>query len=792
MIIFLMKNFKLGIRNILKNKLNSAIIIISLALGLSAAFVIFSWATFEYSYDNFHQNKDRIYRVLDHQTFKGQDKQDLAQVPEYLVNTFEEEIPGIELSTILLQTSDFWIGEGENITEITDVYYSDTNLFRIFTLKFLSGNPETCLSSTGQVVITRQVASRLFGKDDPLGKTIRQGEKGYVVSAVIENLPTNSHLCFNMLLPVEERKPRWNRKDGNHNASIYVLLRKGIDVLDLKKRLRLFTDRHFTRNPDKYEIQLQPLSDLHLNSGHTMWEMNKNKFNKTYVIILVLMAILLLGIASVNFLNLTLVSLSKRRKEIGIKKINGSGRLLIIGQFLFENCVLAGLASAFAVLIVIYFYPYIRENFVSGYKFWDLFNLKTVGLCLGVVLLTVLIASFSPSISYSSFSPVSILKGNITKNNNRSSFNQTLATLQLAVTTFLILITLGIFKQMEYIRKKDLGVRTDQVLILPSIGKMTENYPVLKEELLKNPDILNVTASNRVIGEDFWRNTIQFEGQNPESRYVIPFLITDYNFPEFYKIEIVEGRSFPKDFRQDTEGRSYLINESLARELGYRDPVGKMMRFSHTQMGEIIGVVKDFHFQSLHKSIEPMAFYIGENELNEISVKINPKVIGQALAFIEKSWKAFTPNRPFSYHFLDSQFAQLYGNDVRTTRLVLLFTILSIILSSLGLFGLISFVSEQKTKEIGIRKVNGARISEIIVMLNKGYVIWEGIGFCLACPLAYYAMDRWLKSFAYKTTLSWRIFVLAGLLILGITLLTVSWQSWKAATRNPVDALKYE
>ena len=345
---------------------------------------------------------------------------------------------------------------------------------------------------------------------------------------------------------------------------------------------------------------------------------------------------------------------------------------------------------------------------------------------------------------------------------------------------------------MKYVKGKDLGMKTDQVLILPSVGNNKVNYPVFKEELLKNPNILNVTASNRVVGENFWRNTILFEGQETGSQFVIPFLITDYNFTEFYQLEIVKGRSFSKEFKRDGEEGSYLINESLVREMGYKDPIGKQMRFAQTQMGEIIGVVKDFHFQSLHKSIEPMAFYVGQNELNEISVKVNPATISATLKSIEKTWKSFRPDRSFSYQFLDEQFARSYDNDTKTMKLVLVFTILSIILSSLGLFGLIAFVSEQRTKEIGVRKVNGAKISEIMAMLGKSYVIWGIIGFAIACPTAYYAMHKWLESFAYKTDLSWWLFALAGLLALGIALLTVSWQSWKAATRNPVEALRYE
>ena len=787
-------NILQSVRAILKNRLNSFIIVISLTIGLSAAFIILSWASFEYSYDNFHSRKDRIYRVLDHQTFKGQDEQYLAQVPEYLVNTFEEEIPGIELSTILLRVGSFWVTEGQNMTEVTDAFYSDNNLFNVFSLNFISGNPEKCLSEPNSVVLTKQTAEKLFGKTNPIGKTIkRDNKREYVVSAVIDDIPVNSHLSMHMLLPIDERKPRWNRNNGNHNASIYVLLKKGTNVKNLKRNLRQFTNVHFPWDTsNNFDLQLQPLNDLHLNSKHTMWELNKNKFNKTYVSVLILIALLLLSISSINFFNLTLVSLSKRKTEIGIKKINGSNRIQIVRQFLFENLLVATIAFVSTMAVVVLCYPYLQANFFSGYKLGDLLTFRIFFSFLGLVFMLIVITGLFPSLSYSLLSPISMLRGTSSKKSKRRTFNQYLVISQLVVTSFLIIATLGIGKQMEYIKNKDLGFKTDQVMILPAISNSKENYPALKEELLKNPNITQVTASSRIVGEEFWRNTIEFEGEAPDARYVVPYLITDADFPEFFQMEIVQGRSFSKELNFDINGKSFLINESLARQMGYDKPIGKKMRFAHTKMGEIVGVVKDFHAQSLHKAIEPMAFYIGDNELNRISVKVSPTNLSSTLVYVEKTWKKFRPDRPFQYQFLDKKFANLYENDTKTTKLVLLFTLIAIILSSLGLFGLIAFVAEQKTKEIGVRRVNGATILEITRMLNKSYLVWGIIGFGIACPMGYFAIHRWLEGFAYKTSLSWWIFALSGIVAIGISLLTVSLQSWRAATRNPVENLRYE
>ncbi len=787
------RNLRQAFRNLTRNKLNSIIIVISLTLGLAASFIIFSWASFEYSYDDYHKNKDRIFRVLDHQTYQGQDEQYLAQVPEYLVNTFESDIPGVELSSVLLAAGSFWIEKADEPVEVRNVFYSDNNLFNIFTFEFIAGDPKTCLSSVNNVVITRKTAVNLFGVDNPLGETIRkEGDKEYTVTGVIEDVPANSHLDFNMLISIEERKPGWNRNSGNHNASVYVLLEEGIKVENLKDNLRAFTDKHITHHPEKSELQFQPLKDLHLSSSHTIWEMNKNKFNKTYVAVLLLIGSLLLAISAINFFNLTMVSFSKRKTEIGIRKIIGSGQLQIIRQFLFENAILVVMSVLLASVILIRVYPFLKVNLFNGYELAEIISIHSVLICLGLVAFVVLLTGIFPTFAYSKLSPVSMLSGKFSGKMSRKSFNKTLVISQLVFSSFLIIATLSIGKQMKYIRDTDLGFNTSQVIVLPTNENIRNNYEVLKEELLKNPRVVGVTASNRVFGETFWRNSIRFEGQTSDSRYVVPFLITDFGFTELYDLNIIEGRSFSKNITTDRNEKSYLINKALARELGYNDPIGKQMRFAHTQMGKIIGVVDDFHFRSLHHAIEPMAMYISDKELYEVSVKINSSDISGTLAFLEKKWKELRPNRPFTYHFLDQEFAKQYESDTKTTKLVLLFTILSIVLSSLGLFGLIAYVAEKRTKEIGVRKVNGANISEIMSMLLQSYFIWGLAGFVISSPFAWLAMNKWLENFVYRTTLSWWIFALAGIGTLGIALLTVSWQSWRAATRNPVEALRYE
>jgi len=785
------KNIKIAFRNIIKNRLNSAIVVCSLSLGLAAAFVIMSWASFEFSYDKYHAKNDRIYRVLDHQVRKGQDDMFLAQVPEYLTNTFEEEIPEVELSTILLKTGDVWTKNNDKNIKINKVYYSDNNLFNIFSIPFIYGNKSTCLSSTNDAVITQTTARKLFGNENPVGKVIEGENKSYTINAVIEDIPDNSHLDFNMLVSVNERKANWSNMYGNHNASIYVLLKPNINVANLSQQLREYTNRHFTRNPEYYEIQFQPLSDIHLKSSHTMWEMNKNKFDSKNVYVLLAIALLILIVSAINFTNLTNVSYSKRNVEIGIKKINGAGTLAIVKQFMLENLLLIAIATIISGVIISLAYPVLSSHFFNAYSFNEVFNTKNLTICLLTLIFTFIITIIKPLHSQKSISALTLISKN-NKKNNFGLFNNALVISQLVATVFLIVATLAIHKQMKFIQQKDLGIDTEQVVVIRSFDNHIDKIKTLREELQRNPDIIDVTASNKIIGQEFNRNTIKFEGQQDGEKIVVPLLTTDYNFAEFYNLKIMQGRSFGSEFVDDTEGRSYIINETLAKRLDYENPIGKRFRFSHSKQGQIVGVVKDFNFESLHQNIEPMAFYVSQTNLYQMSIKINAAHTSEALAFLEKTWKKYQPNRSFEYQFLNQEFAQLYENDVRTTRLISIFALLSIVLSSLGLFGLISFTALQRTKEIGIRKVNGAKISEVMTMLNRDFVKWVAIAFVIATPIAYYAMHKWLENFAYKTNLSWWIFVLAGALTTGIALITVSWQSWKTATRNPVEALRYE
>lgn len=781
------------LRNILRNRINSVIIITSLTIGMFTAFIILPWALFEHSFDRFHTNKDRIYRVINHQSNQGQHELYLASIPEYMVNTFENEIPGIELSTALVYAGSFRVTKGESLVEIGNVYYSDNNLFQIFSFNHSAGDPKTSLAEPYLAVITKETAIKLFGEEDPIGKTIESNNsQDYVVSGVIDDVPANSHLQFDMLLSMEERKPNWDTDNGNHNASIYVLMNEHVNVEDLKPNLRQHTDKHLPWNQGFHEFQLQPMLDLHLNSKHTIWEINRNKFDGKYVGILLLITLLILLISSINFINLSLLNLSRRNIEIGIKKAFGYGHFLMSRQFVLEFGILAGLSSLLAIVLVSLAFPSLQNTFFNGYAVNEVYTWSRSVVCLAIIFFMVIFIGMYPALRFASHSPLKIMLSRLTDSGKGISRRKTLVIAQLAFTTFLIIAALVILKQMNFIRHKDLGVNTDQVITLSTNAEIRENYKVIKEELLSNPQIESVSASSCVFGNNFWRNIMYFEGQLEDSRYEVPYLITDFNFVEFYSMEILQGRAFSEEYATDKEGLGFIINEALALEMGFDDPLGKKMRFGHTENGEIIGVVRDFHYQSLHKQIEPMAFYTGEGELYELQVKVNPELIDEALSILETTWKTYMPDRPFRYQFMDERFASLYQKEGRTVKLVLVLCILSILLSSLGLFGLVSFVAEGKTKEIGIRKSNGASILDVVLLLSKSFIIWAFVAWILITPVSWYVMTRWLEDFASRTAMSWWIFIVAGVTSLLVAAITVGWQSWRAARKNPIDALRYE
>jgi putative ABC transport system permease protein len=781
-------------RTISRNKSWFIINVIGFSLAFALTFLIFSWASFEFSYDNFYKNRDRIFRVIEKQNFQGQDEHYLAQIPEYFSNTFEKEIPEIEASSCFLRTDNLRINLNNEIIEIDNVLFADNKVFDVFTFVFIAGDAGNALTEPYTAVLTSSVAKKLFGSDESaMGKMlVSDTKKTYTVRGVIQDIPGNSHLQFNILISLEERKPGWNYNNGNHNASGYVLLRPNVDVKSLNTKLKTYIKTWLPRNADFVSLQLQPLRDIHLNSAFTMWEINWNKFDRRYINAIIIFDFLILFIVISNYINLTLAYSTKRNKEVGLKKITGSKRQTLIMQFFIETSLVLAVSIFFALFIFEYAAQFLQKEVLQSYNFQYSSSSLQFYAAVMLIIFLVELAGIYPSLIFTSFSPVSVLKNNFTLQIKGYTLRSTLTIMQFIITILLIISLLTIVKQVNFLKTKDLGYNTEHVISLYANSYIKDHYNNIKEELLKNPSILDVTFSNTRLSASTWRNLIDYEGRQPDKKWETPYMAVDFNFFDFYKMTIVQGRGFSPDLALDNQGTAFIINESLAKKLNYENPIGKKIRNGETKWGEIVGVVKDFNYISLHDAIEPILFYPSKIYLNEISVRISEINISSTLKFLESKWAVYNPNRKFLYSFLDKTIEQLYTKEEDARRLIIFFSIISLFISVLGLFGMVSFIVKRRVKEIGIRKINGAKVTDILFMLNRDFLKWVVIAYIIACPAGWYLMNKWLQNFAYRTDLSWWIFAVTGVSVFGIAFITVSWQSWWSATRNPVEALRYE
>ncbi|MCG6189795.1 ABC transporter permease [Maribellus maritimus] len=783
------------IRFFLKDKNYFIINTIGFSIVLTIVLLVSFWVIHEKSFDNFHQKRKNIYRIVEKTYFPGEEISYSSSIPEWMVNVFEKEIPEIEASTSLSWASNFVASAEERNIEINNVLYADNKIFRILTFTQVAGSLENALSQPYTAVITENTAQKFFPNENPVGKTIKnQNDQSYLVTAVVKTFPQNSHIQFNMLLSMKEREAGWNiENDYNHIASTYVLLKSDIPPSSLNKKLKAFVERHMPKMGNEVTFELQAISDVHLKSVHISHEsINWFKYDNRYLTIYLLTAFLILIIVSANFVNLSIANLSKRHRELSVKKIIGSGKTALIFQFIIETVMLLVVSSIFAAVFLHFTTPIFENFFVRGQHIlinkWYYAALFMLAICIFIVLL----ACFYPVLILSSLTPIETLRNKFTPGNKGEKTRMSLTIGQFGIAIALIVSLVMINKQVRYIASTNLGYNPDLTVILPSNDYISAHLHVVKEDLLRNPLIKGVTYSNTDFAQDEWGNGYAYEGQPENKRQKSNYIIVDNDFIDVYGIQMARGNNFSSDIIKNKNIQAFIINETLAKQLNCEDPIGKKFRMYNTDWGEIVGITEDFNFQSLHQSIGPLVLARGVIGYGKISVKINSKNIQKTLKFLESKWSEYEPEHSFTYSFLDQELTQFYKKESNSVKVFAVLTLLSVLLSVMGLFGIVSYMVEKRVKEIGIRKVNGAKISEILSMLNKDFVKWVFIAFVMATPIAWYAMNKWLENFAYKTSLSWWVFALAGVLALGIALLTVSWQSWRAATRNPVEALRYE
>nr|WP_321353983.1 ABC transporter permease [uncultured Draconibacterium sp.] len=798
---------KTAFRNLLRHRFYSAINIVGLAIGITACILIMLYVQFELSYDKFHEKSDRIYRVNLYSVRDDNTNRWPGSSPP-LRNTIQDEIPEVEEAVRISQYWEPVMQYKDKVFNETKWCFADDNFFKIFSTSFIYGDPNTALVEPYTVVLTESTAKRYFGNENPLGKTLtRKYNYDWTVTGVIKDFPENSHIKPDFLGSIKSRPYNNGANWLNNMLYTYVLLKEGASNSEVDSKLEdvvkkyvgpfMAQDRgesleEFAAKGNQYMYYTQPLTDIHLNTEVIAGP--ELSVSTSYLIIFSLIAVFILVIACINYMNMSTAQSANRAKEVGLKKSMGSNRNKLVLQFLSESVFVTLIALALAIVLIKLLLPAFNNLVDKQLVFSLASNLFTIPLLLLFGVVAGVVAGSYPAFFLASFNPLKVINGIHKSEGSHGNLRSGLVVFQLIVTIVLFSGTFFISKQLNFLQKQELGFNKENLVIVKNAAYLWNNKPSFKNELLEQPGILEVSNSLYIPGRSKSNNT--FFHELPTEASLLSQLWVDEDFLKAYEIELLQGRFFGKG--DPSNAKSIVLSEKALKELNIQDPIGKKL-YKRQKTEEttftIIGIIKDFHLNSLHQEIWPLVLFDDDDMLKRAGEYFSVRISGniqENLKKIEQTWNKYADGQPLDYVFFDEDFGRLYATDVQIRKIVSIFSALAIFIACLGLLALAAFVAEQRTKEIGIRKVNGARVCQILYLLNQNFVKWVAIAFGVATPIAYYAMHKWLENFAYKTTLSWWIFAIAGLLALGIAMLTVSWQSWRAATRNPVEALRYE
>jgi putative ABC transport system permease protein len=797
------KNYmKIAVRNLLKHKAYSFINILGLAVGIAASVLIFLYVRDESSYDRFHAKADRIYRITADWSNKGDSRIHQLGTPSVLARTIRDKYPQAESVTQLCgPLGDIFLKYRDNNLKETDVYLAEPSFFEIFTFPLASGDSRTALKDPNTVVLSQALATKLFGKEDALGKTVQiqvmGGEKPYLITGVAGNVPLNSHFRFELLVSMTSYFKGNETGWTSNNFSTYLLLRNGVTQKLMEDKLVELEMTYLAagRPHQPWIWTLEPITRIHLDSDLATG--NQPNGSEAYVKLFGLVAVLVLLIAGINFVNLSTARSAKRAREVGIRKTVGSLRSQLIGQFLGESILLSLLSLFLAVGIIQLALPFYRNLTGKALALPYFGNPLVIPALLGLALAVGFFAGLYPAFFLSSFKNADVLKGSPLAGKGRRPLllRHGLVVFQFAMSVLLILGSLVISGQLEFIKNRRLGFDKDQTLIVHNAEVLGTQLETYKEKLKQNSAVLGVTAARSIPGQGTVNWGIGMEGVGRERPLNMNFLSCDQDFIDVLNIKMAQGRFLSRDFPSDNQ--AVVINKKAAEYLGVPDPIGKKLQIWSTRKAyTIIGIMDNVHFESLHRDVRPMGYLLPEaiNSTRRpyLFVKVNTPKMTELLPYLRKSWDSLSPGLPFEFGFLDERVNSLYENDIRAGKIVSLFSFLAIFVSCLGLFGLAAFVTEQRTKEIGIRKVLGAKLSNIIWILTGQFLKWVVVATLLAWPLGYWLAGRWLQGFAFRTPLSVGMFLASGLAALAIAAFTVSSQVIKAAQTDPAKSLKYE
>lgn len=796
--------FKVAWRNTLRSSLHSTINVLGLSLGLACFCLLFLYIQEEGTFDRFHANWDCMYRLIERVEDPEQGTRRFGSVAGPLGQALVEDFPEVEMATSLIafgQTVNT-VGDSPNQRSFNERSYflAQPGFFQLFDFDVLEGNPHTCLEAPNAIVLTRRTAQKYFGDASPIGKRITNNRVGEVeVTAVVQDPPSNSHLQFDFLLSynavLQSERYRTVLASWDHFPHhTYLLLEEGHRIGQLRSQLPDFLQKYRGEQWEQRQVELQPLGDVHFESADVEFAPDQSPGNKAYVYIFAAVCAFILIIGCINYSNLATARSLHRGREIGLRKVVGAKRGQLMGQFLGEALLTALLAGVLGVVLAELSLGVFNELAGKDFAPYILSNASLAGSLGMLVVATGLLSGLFPALFLSKFKPVHILRGEMKTGGKAIRLRQGLVVAQFALSIFMLIATGVLYHQLHFMRTKELGFNQAQKIVIDiNSGRIRNNFQAIKSEFLSHPEVQSVSATSRVPGE--WKNLHETTLRPRDSRMdsmSTYFFCADQHMLEVFDMTLVVGRNFSGNMASDSS--SLLLNETAVRSLGWDDAVGKRIDLPGARTPlEVIGVVKDFHFESLRKPIEPLAIGAWVNPVSSIdylTCHVSGERVQETLEHLIAVHERFDAETPVEYHFLDQQIDRFYKEDARAGKVLGLAAILTVFIACLGLFGLASFIVEQRSKEISIRKVLGASVKDVLLMLSRQFVLQVLIAFLIAAPLAWWFMQDWLNNFAYKVGVNAGILLGAGLICLVIALLTVSYSSLKAAHANPADTLK--
>jgi len=801
----MIKNYlKTAFRNILRNKLFTFLNILGLSLGMGTAILIFFWVNDEMSYDKHFENHENIYRVVADYQMNGVDYH-IATSPPTMAAALLNDYPEVLNVCRFRDVGSMLITIDDKKYEEYNTIYADSTFFEVFSVPVVSGNESMLLNKAEHVVINEKLASKYFGDESAVGKLIKVDDETFMVAGVFQNIPSNTHFDFEIIISMLAREESLQQSWLSNNFPTYFVLHPEANVNNLEDQFQDMIIKYLGPDVEKMmgttiaeflgessaAFRIQKLTDIHLHSDLTA-ELEANSDIK-YVYIFSFIAIFILIIACINFMNMTTARSERRSMEVGIRKVSGATRGQVVVQYIFESLIFTIFSYILAMIVVELVLP--EFNTLSGKEIIvDYRDTSTLFSLLAIILVTGIVAGSYPALYLSSFKPIVVLKGGFKSGKGNGRLRNSLVVVQFITTIILISSTIIVYRQMNYIQSKNIGYNKEQLISLHNSHLLGESIQSFKKEMLNYPQFKSATISSYLPVPSSSNNSGVWPDGIKERVVSIQQWQVDFDYISTMEMNIVEGRDF--DARMATDSFAVIINQTTAQQFGWDDPLNhKIMRLTWPEMEaipyQVIGVVEDFNFQSLRDNIGPLMMYISEAPYI-ITFRFETDETKEVIALLEQKWNEFVPNELFDYSFVDNSFSKVYFREQRISKIITTFSILAIIIASLGLFGLTAFTTEKRTKEIGIRKVNGASVMDIFRLLAKDFVKLVVIAFVIAVPPTWYYMDNWLDNFAFRVNLNLTVFIFSGILALALAIATIAYQAYKAATQNPVESLKYE